>query len=239
MKKIFFSSVCFVFLLACNGDTTIKNNVSDPNDTSGNVKKEVTLIIPKRDSFALDENQSSFACTRSKTVKDVEKQVKIFGGTMNLKMDNASFSANTSIKIKNGWWFLLDKKSDGGKVILDMKSVAALQIGKEDEIETGNPEYLETKKYPTATLTIIRFDSIPGNEKKLNVIANLQIKDTTGAITFPAKIEYLNASQPAVPSKLTGDFSIDGIKWALNPKNAKVLKDDLAFHVVLVTEKKK
>lgn len=116
-----------------------------------------------------------------------------------------------------------------------MKSVASLQIGKDEELETGNPEYLETKKYPTATLIIIRFDSIPGNNKKLNVIANLQIKDTTGALTFPANIEYLDSLHPEVPSKLTGDFHINGIKWALNPKNAKVTNDDLAFHVVLVT----
>ncbi|HET6990613.1 MAG TPA: YceI family protein, partial [Bacteroidia bacterium] len=148
------------------------------------------------------------------------------------------FSANTTIKIKNGWWFSLDKKPDGGKIILDMKSVAALQIGKDEEVETGNPEYLETKKYPTATLTILSFDSIPGNNKKLNVKATLQIKDTTGDVIFPAKVDYLDNSYPEIPSNLTGDFHIDGIRWALNPKNAKVTKDDLAFHVVLVTEKK-
>lgn len=227
-----------LFLISCNGEAPIKDNMPDPNDTSGEVKKNMELPKPKRDSFLIDQGKSSFACTRSKTVKDVDKQVKLFGANVNIKMDNASFSANTTIQIKSGAWFMLDNKLDGGEVLLDMKSVAALKIGKDEEIETGNPEYLETKKYPTAKLTIIRFDSIPGNKKKLNVIANLQIKDTTGAITFPAKVEYLDSLHPTIPSNLIGDFSIDGIKWALNPKNAKVVKDELSFHVVLVTEKK-
>lgn len=224
-------------LFSCNGDSPIKNNMPDPDDTSGAVKI-VEPPKPRQDSFSIDIDKSSFDCTRSKTVKDVDKQIKIGNSVINMKMDNASFSASTSIKIKKAWWFSLDKKTDGGKVILDMKSVAALQIGKDEEIETGNPGYLESKKYPTATLTILRLDSIPGNSKKLNVVCKLQIKDTTGEVSFPAKVEYSDNLHPEVPGKLTGDFHIDGIKWALNPKNAKVLKDDLAFHVILITTKK-
>jgi hypothetical protein len=233
MKNFLFLSPVLFFIFSCNGDG-VKNNMPDPDDTTGQVKQPVDPPKPRRDSFLLDNSKSSFACTRSKTVKDVDKQIKIGNSTMNLKMDNASFSANTDIKIKNGWWFSLDKKSDGGKVVLDMKSVAALQIGEDEKLETGNPGYLESKKYPTSTLTILHIDSIPGNAKKMNVVCSLQIKDTTGSVTFPAKVEYANAAHPEAPTKLTGDFHIDGIKWALNPKNAKVTKDDLAFHVVLV-----
>jgi hypothetical protein len=238
MKRAIFPVTAFLFLFSCNNGSGIKNNMPDPDDTGGEVKTTPVPPKPRQDTFSIDQEKSSFACTRSKTVKDVDKVVKIFGGTMNLKMDNASFSANTDIKIKKAWWFATDKICDGGKVVLDMKSVASLQIGKDEEVETGNPEYLEANKYPTSTLTITGFDSIPGNTKKLNVHATLQIKDTTGEVIFPAKIEYLDAANPEIPSKLTGDFHIDGIKWALNPKNAKVTKDDLAFHVVLVTSKK-
>lgn len=235
MKNFLLALPLALLLFSC-GDEAVKNNMPDPNDTSGAVKQPVEPPKPKQDSFAIDNTKSSFSCTRSKTVKDVDKQIRIGNSTMNVKMDNASFSASTEIKIKNGWWFSLDKKPDGGKVVLDMKSVAALQIGEDEKLETGNPGYLESKKYPTATLTILHLDSIPGNTKKLNVVCNLQIKDTTGQVSFPAKVEYANAAHPEVPTKLTGDLHIDGIKWALNPKNAKVLKDDLAFHVVLVSE---
>lgn len=227
-----------VFMFSCNGDA-IKNNTAGTNDTTGIVKQPTEPPKPRQDSFSIDREKSSFACTRSKTVKEVDRQIKIGKGTMNLKMDNASFSANTTIQIKNGWWFSLDKKAGGGKVVLGMKSVATLQIGEDESLETGNPGYLEAKKYPTATLTILQLDSIPGNNKKLNVTCKLQIKDTTAQIIFPARVEFKNAAHPEVPTKLIGDFHIDGIKWKLNPKNAKVLKDDLAFHVVLVTDEKK
>jgi hypothetical protein len=236
MKNLFLALPFLLLIFSC-GDSAIKNNMPDSADTSGAVHQPVEPPKPRQDSFSIDRSKSSFSCTRSKTVKEVDKQIKIGNSTMNLKMDNASFSASTTIQIKNGWWFSLDKKADGGKVVLDMKTVAALQIGEDEQLETGNPGYLESKKYPTATLTILRLDSIPGNAKKLNVVCNLQIKDTTGQVSFPAKVEFADASHPEVPTNLVGDFHIDGIKWALNPKNAKVLKDDLAFHVVLVTEK--
>ncbi|HET6991182.1 MAG TPA: hypothetical protein VFJ43_07660, partial [Bacteroidia bacterium] len=95
MKKVVFSAATFLFLFSCNSDSGIKNNMPDPDDTTGAVKQAPEPPKPNRDSFSIDQEKSSFACTRSKTVKDVDKEVRIFGGTMNLKMDNASFSANT------------------------------------------------------------------------------------------------------------------------------------------------
>ncbi|CAN5424943.1 hypothetical protein BH09BAC5_BH09BAC5_25970 [soil metagenome] len=233
MRIYYFLLLSFLLLNSCNETTVEKQN--DTDTTAVITKTEP--IKPLQDSFLIDGSNSSFKCTRSKTVKDVDKQIKIGKSVMNLKMDNASFSANTDIKIKNGCWFTLDKKPDGGKVVLDMKRVSALQIGKDEEIESGNPGYLETKKYPTSTLKILHIDSIPGDSKKLKVFCSLQIKDTTGEVSFPAIVEYADISNPSVPTKLTGDFRINGIAWKLNPINAKVIKDDLDFHIVLVTAK--
>lgn len=237
MKQLFFISTVSALLFSCGNDG-IKNNMPDSNDTTGMVHEAPEPPKANRDSLMMDLKNSSIECTRSKSVKDVDKQVKIFGATMNVKMDNASFSTNTKLDIKDAWWFLLDKKLECGKVVLDMKKVAALKIGEDEKVEVGNPEYLESKKYPTSTLTIVSFDSIDGNKKQLTVNAKLKIKDTIADISFPAKLEYLDAVNADVPTKLTGDFHIDGIKWALNPKNAKVTKDDLLFHVVLTREKK-
>lgn len=222
-----------IFLISCGGDG-IKNNMPDPNDTTGQVYVAPEPPKPNRDSLAIDLEKSSFQCVRSKAVKDVDKQVKVFGSIMNVKMDNVEFSAETKLDIKNAYWFMLDKKYECGKVVLDMKKVAALKIGEDDKVEVGNPDYLESKKYPTSSLTILSIDSIAGNKKKMQVNAKLQIKDTTANISFPAKLEYTDATNPTVPTKLNGEFHIDGIKWALNPKNAKVTKDDLLFKVVLV-----
>lgn len=221
------------FLSSCGNDG-IKNNIPDPNDTTGQVYQAPEPPKPNRDSIQMDLEKSSFECTRSKAVKDVDKQVKIFGSMVNVKMDNVEFSANTKLDIKNGYWFTLDKKYEFGKVVLDMKKVAALKIGEDEKVEIGNPDYLESKRYPTSSLTILSMDSIPDNKKKMMVNAKLQIKDTTATISFPAKVEFTDPTQPDVPTKLTGEFHINGIKWALNPKNAKVTKDDLLFKVILI-----
>ena len=206
----------------------------DPDDTSGQVYQAPEPPKPNRDSILIDLAKSSFDCTRSKEVKEFEKDVKLFGSKMSIKMDNAAFSSNAKLDIKDGYWFMLDKQFECGKIILDMKKVAALKIGEDEKVEIGNPDYLESQKYPTATLTILSFDSIPDNKKKILVNAKLQIKDTTASISFPAKLEYSDAANSSVPTKLNGEFKIDGIKWKLNPKNAKVTKDELLFKVVLV-----
>ena len=234
MNKNHIGIMIFAYLLSSCGNDGIKNNMPDPNDTTGQVYVAPEPPKPNRDSLQIDISKSSFECTRSKEVKEFEKDVNLFGSKMSIKMDNAAFSANTKLDIKNAYWFMLDKKYECGKVLLDIKKVAALKIGQGDKVEVGNPDYLESKKYPTSALTILSIDSIPDNKKKMLVNATLQIKDTTANISFPARIEYADSSNPTVPTKLSGEFHIDGIKWALNPKNAKVTKDDLLFKVMLV-----
>jgi polyisoprenoid-binding protein YceI len=192
--------------------------------------------LPDHDTLLMDKMKTSFNVTRSKTVKDVDKEIKFGNSVMHMKMDNASFSATTKIEIADAYWETVNKNFDHGNVILDMKSVTALQIGEDEKIGTGNPGYLETKKYPAALLVINGFDSVPGNAKQMQVKAKLTIKDSTADITFPAKIEFADAAHAGVPTKLSGSFHIDGVKWGLNPKNAKVVKDDLKFDVVLVTK---
>jgi hypothetical protein len=225
----------FILLFSCNGNPVVNKPVSDSADSS----KAVSVNIPKsnRDSIGIDLEQSTFDCTRSKMVKDVDQDVVIFGKTMSVKMDKASFSASVAIKMLRANWFYVDQKFTDGKVVLDMNSVSTIQVGKSKELEMGSPNYLDVKKYPTATLTILRFDSIPGNQKELNVVAKLQLKDSIADLEFPAKMEFENNGEKMIPTKLSGDFHIDGIKWGLNRKNAKVLKDDLMFHVILVTGK--
>jgi hypothetical protein len=235
--KYFSLFIVAAFLYSCNGN----NDSKDANDSA---KKSIAMqngpsantVNPAIVDFPIDTDQSTFNVTRSKTVKDVDKEVRIGKSVIHMKMDNASFSATTKIEIADAYWGTVNKNFDHGNVILDMKSVTALQIGEDEKIGTGNPGYLETKKYPTALLLINGFDSIPGNAKQMQVKAQLTIKDSTADITFPAKIEFADAAHAGVPTKLSGSFHIDGVKWGLNPKNAKVVKDDLKFDVVLVTK---
>ena len=220
-----------VFFAACNSSTPINKTEND----SANGK--AVVVPPQMDSFPVDTKNSAFVCTRSKTVKDVDKTISLFGSSVKLTMDTASFSATTSIAISGGSWYTTAKKFSGGKIILDMTSVSAVQVGKDDKPEMGNPGYLETEKYPSAILKIGTIDSASGDSPvQFQITATLTLKDSTGEI-FPEHVKC-SMDHNEIPSRLVFDFSIDGKKWGLNRKDAKVLKDRLTFHVVIAEAEK-
>jgi hypothetical protein len=231
--KYFSLLLAALLLFSCNGNNTSASTDSTEASAEKDSAHPVPPPVPGHDTLQMDKAKSLFNVTRSKTVKDVDKEIKIGKSVMHMKMDNASFSATTKVEIANAYWEMTGKAFNHGMVVLDMKTVTALQIGEDEKIGTGNPGYLETKKYPTALLRINGFDSIAGNSKQLQVKAQLTIKDSTADITFPAKVEFADAAHADVPTKLSGSFHIDGVRWGLNPKNAKVIKDDLKFDVVL------
>ena len=101
MNKNHIGIMIFAYLLSSCGNDGIKNNMPDPNDTTGQVYVAPEPPKPNRDSLQIDISKSSFECTRSKEVQEFEKDVNLFGSKMSIKMDNAAFSANTKLDIKN------------------------------------------------------------------------------------------------------------------------------------------
>lgn len=219
-------------LLSC-GENGVRNGMNDIDDKSDS-KVEVQPK-PNRDSLKIDLSKSSVEVTRNKSVKAFDKKMKLFGDEVNVKMDDASFTTTTKLDIKNAYWFLLNGELDEGLVTLDMKSVAALKIAEDEKVEIGNPDYLESKKYPTSALVIKSFKLDPENSNQTLAVASIHIKDTVGEIEFPVTIHQAKVMQNGMepPDKLTGEFTLDGIKWGLNPKDAKVIKDELMFKVSL------
>src|ERR1041385_4097736 len=158
MKRILFL-VPGIFLIAffsCNESSPGKA-LSGSSDSSSAVVHEIPKI--DYDSIPIDLEKSSFNCTRSKEVKHVNQQVMLFGKPVNVQMENASFSASVVIKILRANWFLSDHKFDGGKIILDMKSISTMQVGKNKELEMATPDYLDAEKYPLATFQITQVDT--------------------------------------------------------------------------------
>ncbi|HTL82393.1 MAG TPA: YceI family protein [Bacteroidia bacterium] len=220
------------FLFSCAGDDQQKTS---GDSTADSLPKKQEVHIPKLDSAGLKISDCSFHCTRSKTVKDVDKVVHIFGGTMNMKLDNASFSAETDIKVKSGYWYTIDGKMKNGLLVLDMASVEAVKVGADQQLEMGNPDYLETKTYPYAYLKIdsvgITTDSI--GKTSYSIPARLQLKNKEEPVELK-NIKYANADAVSgIPEQLSFDFTINGIEWGLNKKDAKVTKDQLKFHVIM------
>ncbi|MBI3509378.1 MAG: YceI family protein [Bacteroidetes bacterium] len=237
MKKTILLFLTLVFLIACSSDANKKNKNDSVNNDSG---KNVAVKPPARDSTQIDLLKSSFTCARSKTVKNLNKQVKLFGSSMNIQMNNASFSATTDIKIKDGYWYAQKMDNDGARIILDMKSVSAVQVGKDQQLEMGNPDYLQTDKFPVALLELSDFQAIAdtsaGSKTNYAFNAKLILKDTSANVEMKnvKADEYVPGK--TYPSSLSFDFSIDGMKWGLNRKDAEVTKDDLTFHVVIAAQ---
>ena len=229
----FISVIILIAFFSCNGNSPVNQPISDSADSTVTAEDEIPK--PNREMFRIDTVMSNITCTRSKTVKDVEQEVVILGKAMSVKVGQASFSASIDIKLKKGNWCFVNHKLEEGIIVLNMNSVSTIQVGKNKSLEMASPEYLDVKKYPTATLYILKFDSIPGNKREMNISARIQLKDSTAEITFPGEVQFTKYGENNCPSIFTGKFHIDGKAWGLNKKNANVVKDDLFFEVVLVT----
>lgn len=223
---IFISTILF----SCAGNEKKVNSTDSIADT---VSAPV-VYVPKLDSTGVKISDCIFHCERSKTVKEVEKDVRVMGSIMHMKLDNASFTAESDIAVHSGYWYTLDGKLRNGILVLDMTSVEAVKVGDDKRLEMGNPDYLETKKYPFAYLTIdsVSYSSDPQGKISGTILTGkLKLKDKEESIDMKnAKIDALNNG---IPLQLSFDFTIDGIEWGLNARDAKVTKDKLKFHVVM------
>jgi len=230
MKRVL-PFLALALFTACSDSTSPGGNDSDKGTA------DLAPPLPKRDSVAIDAAASSMKWKRDKTVKDVEQTVKIGKASMKMKLDQASFSVSGDIPVQSGAWYVLDKeKFDGGYVRLDMTQLKGVQINADERLEMTSPDYLDVKNFPSALLRVRSVKAIdgPASMEKYTVQAELTIKDTSAVIEFPA--EGL-VGKNGVPERLEGQFTIDGMKWGLNRKNAKVVRDELEFAVVLVTKK--
>lgn len=233
MKKILPPFILIsAFLISCAGSDEKKSGTDSMADTT----TKPVVHVPKLDSVPLKTADCIFHCERSKTVKEVEKDVRVMGSIMHMKLDNASFTAETDIAVHSGNWYTIDGKMRNATLVLDMSSVEAMKVGDDKKLEMGNPDYLETKKYPYAYLNLDSLswstDSL-GNNSGFIIVSRLQLKDKDESIELRnIKMENMDAAT-GIPEKLSFDFTINGIEWGLNAKDAKVTKDQLKFHVVM------
>ncbi|TND09626.1 MAG: hypothetical protein FD123_983 [Bacteroidetes bacterium] len=226
MKRIF---IPLLFLFACSSEST------NGNDSLANKKTVSSPPLPLRDSITMNAAQSSVSWKRERKVKDVVQKIKFGKATIDMKLDEASFTLNGDIPVKNGVWYTTDKKFDGGVFRLDMTKLQGVKVNDEQQLEFSSPDYLDVANYPTSSIRIVSISKTEG-EDQYEVKAELTIKDTTGQLAFPAKVRF---DAGGVPQSLDGKFEINGLAWGLNRKNKKqkVVKDQLGFTVKLETGK--
>ncbi len=221
-------------------------NGTDKTDSS-NITKQPPAV--KHDSVPMNAIACNVSWVRDKTVKDVKKKIKFGNATMEVNMDEASFSADGTIPVLSGAWFTEDDKLTGGVVRLNMRELKSLQVDASGQLDMNSPDYLNAEKYPVATIRFLeavqpnvmlpdtdstgktKRERAPETEFK----ALLTIRDKTDTISFNGKMENITGT---VPQLAEGTFTIDGKAWGLNPKAAKVVKDEMRITLKLVSGKK-
>jgi polyisoprenoid-binding protein YceI len=97
---------------------------------------------------------------------------------------------NGNVSLKSGGLLIEDGKLTQGEFIIDMTSIANLDMAGTDgagklEGHLKAADFFDVAVYPTAKFVITKIEETNG---KLAVTGNLQIKDVTKSITIPAMI---------------------------------------------------
>ena len=97
---------------------------------------------------------------------------------------------NGNVSLKSGGLLIEDGKLTQGEFIIDMTSIANLDMAGTDgagklEGHLKAADFFDVAVYPTAKFVITKVEDTNG---KLAVTGNLQIKDVTKSITIPAMI---------------------------------------------------
>ena len=182
----------------------------------------------KEDTYNIDKQASSVKWLGKKTTGE-------HSGEVSLQSGNLKFTGNVPLS---------------GEFVLNMNSITVTDI-KETEDNKHLVEHLKdedffgTEKFPTATLTIKKFEKIDkfeAVETNYKATADLTIKGVKNEIQFPVKIE---ASGEV--TKASANITIDRTKWNITYKSKNILGsvadkfiyDDIAFSVKLVLQKQK
>ena len=144
------------------------------------------------------------------------------------------------VKIKNGNLAFNGTTPVSGEFVLDMKSITCTDIKNAEDNQSlvnhlKGKDFFDAEGSPESVLKITRIEKGTA-ANTYNLTANLTIKGTTNAITFPATI---TAGKKG--AKATATITIDRTKWNISYKSKSILGgladkfiyDDVQFTVSL------
>lgn len=141
--------------------------------------------------------------------------------TINTKVSNVDWIGKKvtgqhtgTIGIKEGNLHFHDGHLDGGKVVIDMSSMASTDLeGKMAQNLLGHlssPDFFDVQNHNTTTLEITAAKRIDGN--KFTISGNLTIKGISKPLVFPATIEMKDGKLAAY-AELKVDRTLYDIKY--------------------------
>ena len=120
------------------------------------------------------------------------------------------------MKVKSGMILVNDGQIEGGSFVIDMESINVMDLegGRKTKLEghLKDGDFFETNNYPEASFTIASV-SAKENDSTANFLikGNLQMKDSTKSIEFPAQNEMTENGLTAI----TPQFTIDRTQWGV------------------------
>ena len=205
MKKRVLNLLLIAGLASCS--VACKNSSS--NEVKTGEAREVTAASNEAATFEID--------TTSSTIK--------WRGT------KPTGEHRGTIDIQNGQIILSGDEITGGKIIIDMNSIAVTDEGMDEEnrsklenhlkgtVEDKETDFFNVKKYPAASFEITGFSH--NNEKQM-LQGNLTLKDETKHIEFPVTA-VVEGDMVSIESET---FTIDRTNWGVN-YGSKTVFDNL------------
>ena len=178
----------------------------------------LTAFAQKETTYTANTKTSNVHWLGKKTTGQHEGDVK-------LKSGNIAFNGTTPVS---------------GEFVLDMKSVTCTDIKNAEDNQSlvdhlKGKDFFDAEGSPESVLKITRFEK-GTSANAYNVTANLTIKGTTNAITFPATV-----TADKKGAKANATITIDRTKWNISYKSKSILGsmadkfiyDDIQFTVSL------
>jgi polyisoprenoid-binding protein YceI len=174
----------------------------------------------KAKTFKVDAAKSSFAWVGKKVGGEHNGTVGIQSGS--LVMDGANLT--------------------GGEFVIDMKSLACLDITNKDYNgkfigHMSGVDFFNIEKFPTASLKIT--NAKPTGAGQYQITGDLTIKGITNSIVFPATVTSVKGTATAAAK-----FELDRTKWdikygsgLIGTAQDKIIYDNFSVAIALVATK--
>lgn len=141
---------------------------------------------------------------------------------------------NGTIKVSGGEVLVDNGKVTGGKVEIDMKTIANEDLKDEESNKKlvghlSSPDFFDVAKFPNSKIEITKVETLNDATKpnvNSTVTGNLTMKDVTKSITFPAEIKIENGVLT-----VKADFDIDRTDWNIKYGSGKFF-DNLGDKVI-------
>lgn len=176
---------------------------SSKSDPESEPEKEYKVTV--KQNFTADTVNSVITWVRDVENKVVNKQIKLFGATTTVNMENVKFSSNGDMPLIEGYMSIIDDSLANISLTVSFTMIRLYS--------NNSDEAISTEEFPPSLMEITSIvpDTI---ENQYNLEGELTIKDKTGLVKFPATI----AQDSTGNYTLSGICQLQTLNWPIREK---------------------